>query len=169
MVINFLRENKIASYLLLAARLYLGLEWLKSGWEKIHSQFESTGFLAEAIKSAGGDHPAVQDWWATFLKSFALPHADLFNFIIPWGEFFVGLGLIFGGLTAVAALMGIIMNFAYLLSGTTSTNPQMILITIFILVAGANAGRIGIDYALQKMRQRHHFKMFHHKKPAFKG
>jgi thiosulfate dehydrogenase (quinone) large subunit len=40
------------------------------------------------------------------------------------------------------------MNFAFLFSGTTSTNPQMLLLSIFVLVAGANAGRIGLDYYL---------------------
>jgi thiosulfate dehydrogenase [quinone] large subunit len=41
--------------------------------------------------------------------------------------------------------MGLFMNFAYMFSGTTSTNPQMVLIGMFILVAGINAGKIGLD------------------------
>ena len=57
----------------------------------------------------------------------------------------VGIALILGIFTTFAALMGITMNFAFLFSGTISSNPQMVLITIFILVAGANAGRYGLD------------------------
>ncbi|MBB6284928.1 hypothetical protein HNR34_003324 [Geobacillus subterraneus] len=38
------------------------------------------------------------------------------------------------------------MNFAFMFSGTTSTNPQMELLTVLILVAGANAGRYGLDH-----------------------
>jgi thiosulfate dehydrogenase [quinone] large subunit len=48
--------------------------------------------------------------------------------LVPWGEFLVGLGLILGSLTTFAVLMGVVMNFSYMLSGTTSTNPQMVLI-----------------------------------------
>ncbi len=36
-------------------------------------------------------------------------------------------------------------NFSYLFSGTTSTNPQMLLFGMIILIAGLNAGKIGLD------------------------
>jgi thiosulfate dehydrogenase [quinone] large subunit len=41
--------------------------------------------------------------------------------------------------------MGIVMNFAFLLSGTTSTNPQMLILALLLIAAGANARRIGLD------------------------
>ncbi|WP_077614863.1 DoxX family membrane protein [Caenibacillus caldisaponilyticus] len=145
MIVKFLRENPIASYLLFVVRLYLGWEWLKAGWEKITGGFDASGFLKHAITMTSGDHPAVPGWWGAFLKGFALPHVGFFNFLVPWGELLVGLGLILGGLTTFAALMGIVMNFSYMFSGTTSTNPQMTLLTIFILIAGYNAAHIGID------------------------
>jgi thiosulfate dehydrogenase [quinone] large subunit len=85
-------------------------------------------------------------FWATFLKSFALPHVTLFNHLVPYGEFLVGLGLILGCLTTAAVFFGMVLNFSFLFSGTTSTNPLMILMSIFVIVAGANAGKIGLDY-----------------------
>ncbi|KHF31930.1 hypothetical protein CM49_05854 [Paenibacillus sp. P1XP2] len=69
----------------------------------------------------------------------------LFNFLIPVGETLVGLGLILGTFTTFAALMGMVMNFAFLFSGTVSTNAQMLLLEMFVVVAAANAGRIGLD------------------------
>ncbi|TLS38314.1 DoxX family protein [Pseudalkalibacillus caeni] len=145
-MIKFLRENTVAMTLLLVARLYLGYEWVTAGWGKITGGFEASGFLKGAVAQAGGDHPAVQTWWAAFLEGFAIPNIDLFNILVPWGEFLVGLGLILGTFTTFAALMGIVMNFAFLFSGTISTNPMMILLTIFILVAGFNAAKIGLDH-----------------------
>lgn len=145
MFVRLLRENKVVSYLLLMARLYLGWTWLTAGWGKLVGEFDTTGYLREAVGQAAGDHPAVQGWWAAFLEGFALPNAALFNFLVPIGEGLVGLALILGTFTTFAAFMGIVMNFAFLLSGTTSTNPQMVLLTIFILVAGFNAGKIGLD------------------------
>ncbi|WEG11031.1 DoxX family protein [Pullulanibacillus sp. KACC 23026] len=168
MIVKFLRENKIASYLLLVLRFYIGYEWMKAGLEKLTGQFEANGFLIGAIKKATGENPAVQHWWASFLNGVALPNAGIFNFLIPWGEFLVGLGLILGGLTTFAALMGAVMNFAYMLSGTTSTNPQMVLLTMFILVAGANAGKLGLDYYLrqiltyEKLAHKFHTNNHHH-------
>ncbi len=145
MVVEFLRENKVAAGILFFIRLYLGFEWVTAGWEKITGGFDANGFLQGAVANAGGEHPAVTSWWATFLQGFAIPNVDLFNIVIPWGEFLVGLGLILGTFTTLAALMGVIMNFAFMFSGTTSTNPMMVILGMLILIAGYNAARIGLD------------------------
>lgn len=154
MFVNFLRKNGYAAYGLLVLRLYLGYAWLTAGWGKVTGDFDASGFLKGAIAKASGDHPAVQGWWASFLEAFALPNSGLFSFLVAWGELLVGLGLILGCFTTFAALMGMVMNFAFLFSGTISTNAQMVLLTIFIVVAGANAGRIGADrYVLPYLRK----------------
>jgi thiosulfate dehydrogenase (quinone) large subunit len=146
MFIQFLKENRYVSLLLTVIRLYLGWQWLNAGWGKISSgNFDASGFLYRAVKNMSGDHPAVQPWWGNFIKGVAIPYVDLFNVIVPWGEFLVGLSLILGIFTTLSIIMGLIMNFAYMLSGATSTNPQMVLLGIFILVAGVNAGKIGLD------------------------
>ncbi|RSK26838.1 DoxX family protein [Bacillus sp. HMF5848] len=146
MIVKWLRENNIAAGLMVVFRLYLGYAWLTAGWNKIVGGFDASGYLKGAVGKATGDHPAVQGWWASFLEGFAIPNVGLFNFLVPWGEFLVGIALILGIFTTFSALMGIVMNFAFMFSGTTSTNPQLTLLTIFILVAGANAGKFGLDY-----------------------
>lgn len=159
MVVHFFRENKYASMFLLIIRLYLGYEWVVAGWEKITGGFDAYGFLKGSVEKAGGDHPAVAVWWASFLDGFAIPNVGLFNFLIPWGEFLVGLALIVGCFTTFAALMGAAMNFAFMFSGTTSTNPLMALLTFFILVAGYNAGKLGCDYwVIPMIREQLHMK-----------
>lgn len=146
MFIQFLKENRFVSLLLAALRLYLGWQWLYAGWRKISSgKFDASGFLYGAVKNMSGEHPAVQPWWGNFLKEVAIPYVDLFNVIVPWGEFLVGLGLMLGLFTSFSILMALTMNFAYMFSGTTSTNPQMALLGILILAAGINAGKIGLD------------------------
>lgn len=146
MFVRWMRENVFAAGLLTLLRIYLGWEWMTAGWGKITGGFDAKGFLMGAVQKAAGDHPAVQGWWANFLEGFAIPNVGLFNFLVPWGEFLVGIGLIIGCFTTFAALMGIVMNFAFLFSGTLSTNTQMVLMTIFLLVAGFNAGKFGADY-----------------------
>ncbi|MCP8970644.1 DoxX family membrane protein [Ectobacillus ponti] len=150
MFVEFLRHNKYASAILTFLRLYVGYEWLTAGYGKLTAGFEAGGFLKGAAAKAVGDHPAVQAWWADFLNSFAIPNVHLFEALIPWGETLVGLGLLLGCLTKSAAFFGMMMNFAFMLSGTTSTNPQLVLLSIFIIIAGHNAGRIGVDGLLHK-------------------
>jgi thiosulfate dehydrogenase (quinone) large subunit len=147
MIVKWLRENTIAAGILTFIRLYVGWEFLHAGWGKLTGPepFSALGFLKGAAAQAAGEHPAVQAWWAGFLNGFAIPNHGLFDFIVPWGEFLVGLGLILGCLTTVAVFFGMTMNFAFLLSGTTSTNPQLVLLSIFIIIAGANAGKFGLD------------------------
>ncbi|GAB6991849.1 DoxX family protein [Paenibacillus pini] len=143
---NWLRTNKVACYLLTIVRIYLGFTWIKGGIEKLTGGFDAGGFLQGAIAKSTGEHPAVQGWWAAFLEHAAMPGVKFFNVLIPLGETLVGLGLILGTFTTFAALMGMVMNTAFLFSGTVSTNAQMLILEMFIVVAAANAGRIGLDF-----------------------
>lgn len=145
MFMNFIRNNKIFAGVLAFLRIYIGYQWITAGWGKAIGGFDASGFIQGAIASAGGDNPAVQGWWATFLEAVALPNAGIFSVMVAWGEVLVGIALILGIFTNFAALMGITMNFAFLLSGTVSTNAQMVILTIFVIIAGYNAGRYGLD------------------------
>ena len=64
----------------------------------------------------GPDGNPVYSWYGSFLESFALPNIDLFNTIVPLGEFLVGLGLILGCLTTTAIFFGLVMNFSFFLA-----------------------------------------------------
>ncbi|MFB9761740.1 DoxX family protein [Ectobacillus funiculus] len=146
MFINFLRRDKRISILLAVLRVYVGYTWLVAGWGKIAGgNFDASGFLQGAVAKAVGEHPLVQGWWAVFLKNVAIPNVDVFNTLIPYGEFLVGIGLLIGCFTKTAVFFGMMMNFSYMFSGTTSTNPQLALLSVFILVSAMNAGRYGAD------------------------
>lgn len=151
MVTQFLRENKISAAILTVIRLYLGYSWLTAGWDKLSGEgFNAAGYLNNAIANPvkGPDGSLVYGWYVTFLESFALPNIEIINFIIPIGEFLVGLGLILGCLTTAAMFFGLVMNFAFFLAGTVSHNPTDILLGFIILTAGYNAGRFGLDHYL---------------------
>jgi thiosulfate dehydrogenase (quinone) large subunit len=151
MFVKFLRESITSAVLLLFIRLYLGYSWITSGWGKLSGGFDASGFLKGAVSNpVKGPNGIVYGWWTSFLESFALPNAGIFNLLIPWGEFLVGLGLILGCFTTAAAFFGVMMNFSFLLSGTISHNPTDILLGILIMVAGYNAGRFGLDYFINR-------------------
>ncbi|WP_058301948.1 DoxX family protein [Gorillibacterium timonense] len=154
---NWFRTNKVAMVLLTIVRLYVGYKWIEAGWHKLTGGFDASGFLKGAIAKSTGENPAVQAWWASFLQHAALPNVSFFNVLVPYGEFLVGLGLILGTFTTFAALMGLVMNASYLLSGTVSTNVQLLLMEVIIIVAAANAGKIGLDrWVLSYLRSLFH-------------
>jgi thiosulfate dehydrogenase (quinone) large subunit len=144
---QFLRENKVSAILLTVIRVYLGYAWLTAGLHKITGGFDASGFLkgATANPVKGPDGSIVYSTYVSFLEHFALPNAHIFNVLVPWGEFLVGLGLILGCLTTAAMFFALVMNFSYLMAGTVSSNPLDILLGVFIIAAGFNAGRIGLD------------------------
>ena len=43
------------------------------------------------------------------------------------------------------------MNMAFLLAGTTSTNPVLVILGFLLILAWKNAGYIGLDYILLPM------------------
>lgn len=148
MINKWLRNNNIAAILLTFLRLYVGYEWMEAGWHKITgaTAFDATGFLKNAVAKPvldGATKETVYPHFVNFLKHFALPNVDLFNTLVPYGEFLVGLGLILGALTTTAMFFGLLMNFMYLFAGTVSTNPWLVLFGVIILTAGANAGKFG--------------------------
>jgi thiosulfate dehydrogenase [quinone] large subunit len=93
----------------------------------------------------GPDGAMVYGWYVDFLKHFALPNVDIFNTIVPLGEFLIGLGLILGCLTTAAMFFGLVMNFSFFLAGTVSHIPTDLFLGAIILFSGYNAGRIGLD------------------------
>ncbi|WP_368506057.1 DoxX family protein [Alkalihalophilus sp. As8PL] len=143
MFMNFLRENRYAAGALTVIRLYIGWMWLTVGFGKITGGFNAEGYLMGVVNNEAvfAQYP---NYYA-FIEGFAVPNAEVFSFMVAWGEFLVGLGLILGVFTTAAAFFGVMMNFAFLFAGTISSNPWMILFSIFILAAGANAGRYGGD------------------------
>jgi uncharacterized membrane protein YphA (DoxX/SURF4 family) len=144
---HYLRENKISAAILTIIRLYLGYAWFTAGFGKITGGFDASGYLKNAVANPvkGPDGNMVYVWYVNFLESFALPNIDVFNFIVPWGETLIGLGLMLGCLTTAAMFFGLVMNFSFFLAGTVSHNPTDIFLGFIILTAGYNAGRVGLD------------------------
>ncbi|WP_078553090.1 DoxX family protein [Bacillus alkalicellulosilyticus] len=163
----FLRENKYAAIILTFLRLYLGWAWLSAGWGKAFGDFHAGGYLQGAVANPVLHmEQMVYPTFVSFLETFAIPYAGVFSFLVAWGEVLVGLGLILGVFTSAAAFFGVVMNFSFMFAGTISTNPWMVLISMFILAAGANAGRIGGDrYVLPYLRTKFNLTKFNNPKP----
>ncbi len=136
-------------------RLYVGYEWLMAGWGKLTNPAgvwvggkagtAVTGFLNGALAKTDGTHPDVQGYSAWFLQNIALPNATLFSYLVTFGEIAVGIALILGLFTGIAAFFGGFMNASYLLAGTVSTNPLLFILAMLLVLAWRTAGYWGLD------------------------
>lgn len=140
-----------AAALWFVVRMNVGAQWFIAGWEKVESPAWGTsgvalkGFVNGALAKSSGANPAVQGWYASFLQNFVAPNAGLFSFLVTWGEVAVGLGVLFGVLTGIAAGFGVLMNLNYLLAGTVSVNPILGTFALFLCFAWRVCGWIGLD------------------------
>lgn len=154
-------NNVKFSFVWLVVRLYVGWEWLYAGYEKLinpvwvgqKAGVAISGFVNGALSKTVGEHPDVSSWYAWFLSHAVLPHASVWSYAITYGEILVGLGLIFGAFTFLAAFFGFFMNLNYLFAGTVSVNPQLLILSLLIMLAHRVAGTIGLDYYIDRAKK----------------
>jgi thiosulfate dehydrogenase [quinone] large subunit len=153
---RFLFADSRTAWFWLVVRVYVGYEWLVAGSEKMFGPGAAAwtggnagaavrGFATGALKKTGGEHPDVQGWYAWFLQNVVIPNATFFAWLVSVGELLVGIALILGALTGIAAFYGVIMNANYLLAGSVSSNPVLIILGALLMLAWKNAGWVGLD------------------------
>jgi thiosulfate dehydrogenase [quinone] large subunit len=162
---HFLFRDTRSAALWLPIRLFVGWSWLSSGWGKFNNPawmdtgaalrgfWEKSLGLTPAAAGAPPPKPTITyDWWMEFIKGLYDNNAHTwFSKVILFGEILVGLGLIVGALVGIAAFGGILMNVSFLLSGSTSSNPVLLLMGIMLLLGWKVAGWIGLDRFLLPM------------------
>ena len=141
------------AWIWLILRLYVGYEWVSAGWAKVTNLVwvgdkagtALAGFINGALAKTAGAHPDVQPWYAAFLQSLVLPHVRAWSYLISFGETLVGIALILGLFTGVAAFFGSFMNVNYLMAGAVSTNPILFAIATWLVLGWKIAGWWGLD------------------------
>jgi thiosulfate dehydrogenase [quinone] large subunit len=148
------------SWIWLVVRLYVGWNWFSEGIEKaqtpawVGAQAGSflTVWITRALTKTHGAHPDVQGWYGWFLSTLVLPHAAFWSYVVTCGEIGVGLALILGLFTGIAAFFGTTMNASYMLAGTVSTNPILFALASLLVLAWKTAGWWGLDrFLLQRL------------------
>lgn len=150
---KFLFGNTKFSWFWLIVRVYVGFEWLMAGWGKFTGTGwigdgagnAISGFMKGALAKTAGAHPDVQGWYAAFLENVVIPNASFWSHLVVYGEILVGVALIIGAFTGIAAFFGLFMNLNFMFAGTVSTNPILFTISIFLILAWKTAGYVGLD------------------------
>jgi thiosulfate dehydrogenase [quinone] large subunit len=142
----------------LIVRVYVGFAWLDAGWHKIQDTtaagnyiYDGAGILAFWKRIATIPAPPARptityDWYRGFIQFLIDNHAEVvMGKVVAFGETAVGLGLILGAFTGIAAVSGAFMNLNFMLAGSASTNPVLLLLGFLIVLAWKTAGYIGVD------------------------
>ena len=146
---RFLFGNTRLSIIWLIIRVYIGYQWIIAGWSKLGNLAwlgESAGFaIKNFLIQATSQNPHMSAWFSYFIENIVLKHPVFFSYLVVYGEIIVGVALIIGLLTGIAAAFGIFMNINYLLAGAISINPTMIVLEIILILAWRTSGWIGFD------------------------
>ena len=144
-------------------RVVVGAWFLKAVWTKLTLAFlggvipypaVAPRFLAfhpKRVAEFASDNPV--SWYKGFLEGTVLPHARGFATLQTYGEVAVGVGLVLGFLTGLAALIGLILVANYALATQWMSFGQqgfhLLLVTSMLIFLGSRAGRSwGFDRAL---------------------
>ncbi len=155
--VKWLLSSPKASWIWLILRVWLGYQWIEAGIEKVSEPGwvvtgeALKGFFVRAVTIP--DAPArpliAFGWYRTFLQ-FMIDSQSYtwFAKIVTYGEILVGIGLIIGAFTGIAAFFGGLMNWNFMMAGSASTNPMLFIVAVALVLAWKVAGYIGADYVL---------------------
>ena len=104
------------------------------------------GFATAGVAgSTAGKGGASYGWWAAFLHNFVIPNASWIAKFIALGEMAIGIALILGLFTGLAALAGLALNLVYMFTGSAGVNPAYLILEVPLVLAWRNAGWLGLD------------------------
>ncbi len=138
----------------LVVRVYLGIQWLQAAQHKIvdpawtQTGAALKGFWLGAV--ATSPKPVIAfDWYRQFLQFLIDTQSyTWFSKLVVLGEITVGVCLILGAFTGIAAFFGGLMNWNFMMAGSASTNPLLFLIAVVLILAWKTAGYYGLDRVL---------------------
>ncbi len=153
-VARFLFSDIRMSWVWLIMRIWVGYKWIDAGLNKIDNPAwvetgaALKGFWTGAVQvPAEGRPPIAFDWYRGFIQYLLDAEAyTWFAKLISYGEVLIGIALIIGLFTGLAAFFGGLMNWNFIMAGAASTNGMMFLLSVLIILAWKIAGYIGLDY-----------------------
>jgi len=154
--VKWLANNPLAGWLWVLPRIWLGWQWIDAASRKITNPAwvvtgeALQGFWVRAVAIPDSGSPAIRfDWYRSFLEFMLDAQAyTWFAKVVAYGEMLVGIALVLGAFTGIAAFFGGFMNFNFMLAGSASSNPLLFVIAVGLILTWKVSGYIGADYVL---------------------
>lgn len=154
---RFLFGHTSIAWVWLLLRVWLGWQWLNSGWGKVtNPKWVLTGESLKAFWERAilipepPARPAIAyGWYRDFLAYMVQgEHYTWFGKLVAYGEVLIGVALILGAFTGIAAFLAGFMNWNFMMAGTLSANPLFFAIATWLVLAWKTAGWWGLDRVL---------------------
>ena len=146
------QAHSLSAWFVLALRLIMGYAFLHAGYVKvIEAGWSANGYLANVAATNGNPLQGMFAWMA------ATPwFVEFVNVAVPWGELLIGLGILFGALTRLAAFFGALMMALFYFGNWDIAhgyvNGDLTYMVVFLAVAALGAGRIlGLDAYIERI------------------
>lgn len=142
------------AWIWLIARLYVGYTWLTSGlgklgnpgWVQSGEALKAFWERAVAIPDAPARPAIAFGWYRGFLQALLDSGSyTWFSKLVVAGEILIGLALLLGMFTGIAAIFGGFMNWNFMMAGSASVNPVLFFLAVLLVLAWKTAGWWGLD------------------------
>ncbi|HZQ09170.1 MAG TPA: DoxX family protein [Anaerolineae bacterium] len=150
-IAKLLFNNTVFGIVWLALRVWLGYQWIDASMHKITNPAwvvtgeALKGFWVNSLKV--DPKPVIYfDWYRSFIQFLVDAQAyTWFAKLVAYGELLIGIALILGAFTGIAAFFGAFMNWNFMMAGTASSNPLLFVAAIAIVLGWKVAGYYGLD------------------------
>lgn len=144
---RFLFSDTRFAWFWLLIRLYLAYTWLSSGFGKLtNPAWMQTGEALMGYWAKALEGKIYFDWYQAFIQYlYDIQAWTWFSKLVVAGELFVGLTMLLGAFVGIGAATGALLNFNFLLAGTTSSNPLLLMLELLLVLAWKTAGWYGLD------------------------
>ena len=140
-------------------RIATGVLFIAEGFGKAVGPFVRGAFAKDAEEMARKAWP----FWGSFLRLIVVPHASLFAWVVALGELLLGIALLLGLLTRIAAPAGVILLLTILLGQSyvpgagwvgwiTAGLVTKFAILLLLSLAASGYGAWGLDGRRRKVR-----------------
>lgn len=156
LILKILLNDPRAAWLWLVVRVWLGYSWLDAALKKVGDPAwmengNAVGNFWQSVVevSQDGRSSIAFDWYRGFIQFLLDSGAQTwFGPLVAYAELTVGVLLVLGAFTGIAAFAGGFMNWNFMMAGSASSNPMLFVAAMSIVMAWKVAGYIGLDYYL---------------------